>query len=123
AVGTLAVQFAKRRGAHVLATASGRDAIALVRRLGAKGVFDPRSKNAIEQLKALAPGGINAVLALAGGDMLERCIDLVRPGGRVARPNGVEPAPKRRKNVRVFAYDAVAGRRESERLERAVEEA
>ena len=121
AVGSLAVQFAKRRGAKVLGTASGSEATKLVRSLGATGVFDPRSKNSVEQLKALAPGGINAVLALAGGNMLERCIDLVRPGGRVAHPNGVEPKPKNRKNVRVLAYDAVAGRRESERLDRAVE--
>lgn len=36
-VGTLAVQFAKRRKARVLATASGRAAARLVRRLGADG--------------------------------------------------------------------------------------
>jgi NADPH:quinone reductase-like Zn-dependent oxidoreductase len=123
AVGTLAVQFAKRRGAKVLGSASASEATKLVRSLGATGVFDPRSKNAVEQLKALAPDGINAVLALAGGDMLERCLDLVRAGGRVAHPNGVEPKPKKRKNVRVLAYDAAGGRREFERLDRAVEEA
>jgi NADPH:quinone reductase len=123
AVGTLAVQFAKRRGAKVLGTASGSEATKLVRSLGATGVFDPRSKNAMEQFKALAPDGINAVLALAGGDMLEQCIELVRPEGRVAYPNGVEPAPKRRKNVGVIAYDAAGGRQEFERLDRAVEEA
>src|SRR5207249_4836771 len=39
AVGTHAVQFAKWRGARVLATASGRAATELVKRLGAKGVF------------------------------------------------------------------------------------
>ena len=35
AVGTLAVQLAKLRGARVLATASGEEGVALVRRLGA----------------------------------------------------------------------------------------
>src|SRR5439155_25536878 len=34
-VGSLAVQFAKMRGARVLATASGRDGLSFVRRLGA----------------------------------------------------------------------------------------
>ncbi len=81
AVGTLAVQFAKLREARVLATASGRDAAKLVLRLGADGVIDARSSGAVEQLRALAPGVVDAVLAFAGGETLERCLDLVRPGG------------------------------------------
>lgn len=81
------------------------------------------TKKGVEQLRALAPDGIDAILALAGGETLERCIDLVRPGGRVAYPNGVEPAPKRRPKLKVIAYNAVAGRREFDQLERAVEEA
>jgi NADPH2:quinone reductase len=123
AVGTLAVQFAKRRGARVLGTASGREASTLVKRLGASGVFDPRSPRAIQELQKLAPDGIDAVLALAGGDKLERCLDLVRSGGRVAFPHGVEPEPKRRPKVRVIAYDAEPSALASARLERAVDEA
>lgn len=123
AVGTLAIQFAKRRRARVLATARGRRAIALVRRLGADSVIDIRSKNGPERLSKLAPDGIDAALALAGGDELERCLSLVRAGGRVAYPNGVEPEPRHRRRVRLLAYDAVAGPREFARLERAVAEA
>ncbi len=41
AVGTLAVQFAKRLGACVLGTASGQHASLVVKRMGADGVFDP----------------------------------------------------------------------------------
>ncbi len=123
AVGTLAVQFARRRGARVLAMVRGRDASLLVRRLGAEAALDTRRDDAVERLGALAPRGLDAVLALSGGDVLERSLDLVRPGGRVAYPNGVEPEPRRRRRVRLFAYDAVAGRREFARLERAVAEA
>lgn len=123
AVGTLALQFAKRRRADVLATASGRDAAALLRRLGADGVFDARSDDAVERLRALAPDGIDAALALAGGDTLEQCLGLVRAGGRVAYPNGVEPEPRRRRGVRLLAYNAEHGPQEFERLERAVAEA
>jgi NADPH2:quinone reductase len=119
AVGTLAVQFAKRRRARVIATATGTDASALVRSLGANAVFDARSKDAVEQLRKLARGEIDAALVLASGDSLEECLNLVRPGGRVAYPNGVEPAPKRRRNIRLLAYDAVAGPSEFARLERA----
>ena len=123
AVGTLAVQFAKRRGARVVATASGRKAAALVRRLGADGVIDARSGKAIEKLRELAPDGIDAVLALAGGDELERCLELVRDGGRIAHPNGIEPLPRPRRKVRIRGYDAIAGSREFAQLARAVDEA
>ena len=123
AVGTLAVQFAKWRGARVLATASGRAATMLMRRLGASGVFDPRSKRGLEQLRELAPDGIDAVLALANGGALERCLELVLPGGRVAYPNGVEPEPRRRPKIRLLAYDGTAGPHEFARLNRAVDEA
>jgi len=123
AVGTLAVQFAKLRRARVLGIASGRDATALVRRLGADGVFDARRSDAAAQLRALAPEGLDAVLALAGGETLERCLDLVRSGGRVAFPKGVEPPPTRRRGITVRGYDAVAGPREWARLNHAVVEA
>jgi NADPH:quinone reductase-like Zn-dependent oxidoreductase len=123
AVGTLAVQFAKYRRARVLGTASGDGAEFLVRELGADHVIDARRDDAVAQLRALAPDGLDAVLALAGGDALERCLDLVRVGGRVAYPNGVEPVPRERASFRLIAYDAVTGQKEFEHLERAVEEA
>lgn len=123
AVGSLAVQFAKRRKALVLGTASGREAARLVRRLGADAVIDARSGDAVERLRALAPDGIDALLALAGGDPVGRLLPLVRAGGWIAYPNGVEPEPKPRPSVRVRAYDAVAGPREFARLDRAVAEA
>jgi len=123
AVGTLAVQFAKRRGAHVIGTASGRRAAALVRRLGADAVIDARSDQAAERLRELAPDGIDAVLALAGGEELERCLDFVRDGGRIAHPNGIEPEPTRRRRFRIRGYDGVAGSREFAQLARAVDQA
>ena len=121
AVGTLAVQFAKLRGARVIGTATGRDAIHLVTDLGADATVDGRSNQVAEQLRALAPRGLDAVLALAGGENLERCLDLVRSGGRIAYPNGVEPEPKHRPKVRAVAYDAVAGPKEFAELNEAVE--
>lgn len=123
AVGTLAVQFAKRRRARVLAVVRGRHAAALVRRLGADAVIDTRSSGALERLRELAPDGIDAALAFAGGDALERCLSFVRAGGRVAYPNGVEPEPRRRRGVRLRTYNAAAGPREFAQLERAVAEA
>ena len=70
-VGTLAIQFAKLRGARVLATVSGEDGAILARGLGADAVVDGRKGN-IEAAAKLCPHGVDAVLALAGGDALER---------------------------------------------------
>jgi NADPH2:quinone reductase len=121
-VGTLAIQFAKWRGARVLATATGRGAANLVRLLGAEASFDARARDAVEQLRRLTPGGIDAVLALAGGDMLNRTLDFVRNRGRVAYPNGVEPPPRRNRRYRLIAYDANNSARDLARLERAAVE-
>jgi NADPH:quinone reductase len=123
AVGTLAIQFARARRARVLATASGQDGAALVLELGAEAAIDLRHDDAVERLRALAPNGLDAALALAGGDALERCLDLVRSGGRVAYPNGVEPEPRSRRGVRAVAYDAAVDPRKFAELERALEEA
>jgi NADPH:quinone reductase-like Zn-dependent oxidoreductase len=122
AVGTLALQFAKRKGARVIASASGRDGAALAKKLGADGVFDPRKDDLKERLDALAPDGLDAILALAGGDGLTQCLDHLKRGGRVAYPNGVEPAPRKRRGVELIAYDAAVGPKEFARLERAVDE-
>ena len=107
-LGTIAVQIAKRRGASVIATASGRAAMRVVSELGADVVVDARRAFAIDEIRDAAPDGLDAVLALAGGRELERCMDLVRHGGRVAFPHGVEPEPKRRPGVPVHGFDGVA---------------
>jgi NADPH2:quinone reductase len=122
-VGSLALQFAKLRGARVLATATGSDGLAFVRRLGADAAVDGRRQDIAATVRRFAPGGIDAVLALAGGEPLTRCLDAVRRGGRLAYPSGVEPEPRKRRGIRIVSYDAVAGVREFERLGRAVEAA
>jgi NADPH2:quinone reductase len=104
-VGSMAIQFAKLRGARVLATASGEDGLAFVKKLGADAVVDGRRGNIAASAHDFAPVGVDAVLGLAGGEALERCIDAVRPGGRVAFPWGVEPKPKARADVTITGYD------------------
>ncbi len=121
AVGSLALQFARLRKARVIGTASGREAADLVPRLGADGVIDARSEEAVEQLRRLAPEGIDAVLAFAGGEGLERCLDLLRKGGRLAYPNGVEPVPRRRRTFQVISYNGEASAQNFDRLRRAAE--
>jgi NADPH:quinone reductase len=122
ALGTLAVQVAARyRGARVIAIASGSDARTLLEKLGAEAIIDGRRRDALGRIKEAAPDGLDAILALAGSPVLNSCIGLVRRGGRVAYPNGVEPEPRRRARVRMIAYDASASPAAFARLGRAVE--
>jgi NADPH2:quinone reductase len=122
-VGTLAIQFAKRKRARVIATASGTEASLLAKKLRANEIFDARDADAVERLNALAPKGIDAALVLASGDTLEACLDLVKPEGRIAYPNGVWPEPKKRRDVKALSYDAETGQQAFERLEKAATEA
>jgi NADPH:quinone reductase-like Zn-dependent oxidoreductase len=124
AVGTMALQFAKRHGARVIATATGRKATRLVLSLGADTAFDARADDVLARLRALAPDGLDAVLALAGGRALNECLDGMNTNGRVAYPNGIEPEPKaRRRRFTVQGYDAEVGAKQFARLARAVDEA
>lgn len=123
AVGSMAVQFAKERGARVFAVASGKDGVQLVKRLGSDDAVDGHKEDFVEAAFRFAPKGMDAVLLLASGESAERCLDVLRQGGRLAYPNGVEPAPKKRRGMKIISYDAVAGVREFERLNRAIQKA
>ena len=120
-VGSLALQFAKLRGARELATASGEDGASFVKGLGADVVVDGRKGDIPAAARQFAPEGVDAVLAFAGGDALDRCLDALKPGGRVAFPWGVSPEPKTTINVRSSTrYNAIAGPQEFERLNQAI---
>ena len=122
-VGTFALQFAKLRGARVLATASGPDGVALARKLGADAAVDGRHGDIAKAVHEFAPDGVDAILALAGGEALERSIDTLHKNGRLAYPNGIEPEPKKRRGIKTKSYDGTAGVKEFERLSRAIEAA
>jgi len=122
-VGTLAIQFAKERGAKVLAVASGRAGVELAKRLGADVAVDGHREDFVEAAFQFAPKGVDAVLVLGSGDSVLDCLDALRQGGRLAYPNGVEPAPEKRRGLKIISYDAKAGVREFEKLNRAVRKA
>lgn len=76
-VGHLAVQFAKRTGAHVSGTASDRNHDFLVD-LGVDQVINYKTERFEEKAS-----GVDAVLDAMGGEVLYRSIACVKPGGRV----------------------------------------
>ena len=100
----------------VALTSMRTSAIPATIQTAAVGRFGPPS--ALKLLRKFAPDGLDRVLALAGGKALERCLDFVRPQGRVAYPNGVEPEPVARRAFRTRSFDAVASPREFAKLNR-----
>ena len=119
-IGHIAVQLAKRMGARVLAVASGRDGVELVRRLGADAAIDGKADDVARAARDLAPGGLDAALVLVHGKSLAPALAAIRKGGRIAHPNGVEPAPQGPPGVQVLAYDGVPGHDALERLNRLI---
>src|ERR1700731_4097088 len=91
--------------------------------MGAHSVVDGKRVDIDDQARRFAPDGFDAILALAGGDALEKCLNLLRPGGRLPHPNGIEPVPKKRRGISVIRYDGISGVREFERLNAAVQAA
>ena len=76
--GVFAVQFAKWRGAKVVATASGGN-LEFLRSIGADEVIDYRSSRFED-----VAGTVDAVIDLVGGDVQARSMPLIRRGGRLA---------------------------------------
>jgi NADPH:quinone reductase-like Zn-dependent oxidoreductase len=76
-VGTMAVQLAHHAGAHVIATASARNA-GLVKSLGADEVIDYRTQD-LGQVR-----DIDLVIDVIGGVTLDRSWAVLRAGGRIA---------------------------------------
>lgn len=85
-VGSLAVQLVASRGAEVIATARPGEEADFVTGLGATSVVD-YAGDVPAQVRALRPGGVDAVIHLAGDGM--QLADLVVPGGRFASTLGL----------------------------------
>ena len=79
-VGGYAVQMARARGAHVIATVRGDADEA--RRLGAEEVYDTKAVDVIDALRASHPDGVDAVLDLVNGpDAIRRDAEILKSGG------------------------------------------
>jgi NADPH:quinone reductase len=87
-VGGYAIQLAAARGATVIATAKAGGQADFVRDLGAAHAVDYTGDLA-GQVRAIAPGGVDAVLHFAGDPAA--LADLLAAGGRLASTLGFGP--------------------------------
>ena len=84
-VGHVAVQLAKARGAHVVATVSSDNKAELAKRLGADGTANHRTETP-EEIVAAHGGadGFDVVIDATGGTDLAGALAMARPSGQVA---------------------------------------
>ncbi|MDB5073300.1 MAG: NADP-dependent oxidoreductase [Candidatus Eremiobacteraeota bacterium] len=99
AVGSMAVQLAKRWGLRVIGSASSAEKARVVREeFGADGAFDYHD-GPYKQLRALAPDGIDYYFDNVGGEQLEAAIAVTRDHARivlcgaVSQYNAASPPP------------------------------
>jgi len=104
-IGHLAVQIAQNMGARVFAIASGEDGVAMLRGLSADAVVDGRKDGVLLAARRFAPTGFDAALFTAGGELTNSLVQCVRPGGRMAYPNGIYPIPDTRPGISLTGYN------------------
>lgn len=88
AVGTLAIQLAKRRGLHVAASASAANQ-EYMQALGADKTVDYRDTDWQDQVRAWAPGGVAGAVAIQPNTGAES-MQVVRDDGAVVMVSGDE---------------------------------
>jgi len=115
-VGHIMLQLAKREGARVLAVASGRDGVALAEGLGADLAVNGKAADVAKAVRGFAPEGPAAALVFANGDKLAAALKLVRKGGMIAYPEGVEPEPKGPAGVKVRSFNGQSAPESFDRL-------
>lgn len=100
AVGSMAVQIAKLKGARVIASAGSDEKAAWVKQLGADHVINYKTAgNLTEALRAAAPDGIDVYYDNVGGAHLEAALDVAKPKARfvicgmIAGYNDETPVP------------------------------
>ncbi|MEV0948265.1 NADP-dependent oxidoreductase [Rhodococcus sp. NPDC049939] len=85
AVGSIAGQIAKLKGARVIGIAGGREKCAwLTNELGFDAAIDYKSESVVKALHAAAPDGIDLYFDNVGGEILDAALAHLRKNARVA---------------------------------------
>jgi NADPH:quinone reductase len=102
AVGNAAVQLARWAGATVIATISGEAKAELAHRAGAHHVVNYRDPDAADQIRRVAPEGVDIIVEVAAGPNAELDQSVLRPRGTIAiyaNDGGIPFAPDVRTNM------------------------
>jgi NADPH:quinone reductase len=84
AVGHAAIQLARWAGARVIGTVSGAEKAKLARAAGADHVVNYRDSDAVEQIRSVAPDGVDVVVEVAPAVNAALNVDVLAPNGTVA---------------------------------------
>ncbi|MGW2602068.1 SDR family NAD(P)-dependent oxidoreductase, partial [Streptomyces klenkii] len=114
-VGLAALQYARRVGARVIATAGSPAKRGLLELLGAEHVLDSRTLGFADQVRELTSGeGVDIVLNSLAGEAIARNLDVLRTGGRCVElgkrdihSGGRLPLRAFRNNLSFHAVDAL----------------
>ena len=83
-IGTMAIQMARARGAHVLATAGTAAKCEACLALGAERAFNYRETDFVQAARDATGGrGVDVVLDIVGGDYMQRNVDVLALDGRL----------------------------------------
>lgn len=83
-VSAFALQIAAHLGARVVVT-SGSDAkLARAREMGAVGGANYRTQDWAREINTLSNGGPDVVIDSVGGETFAKCVEILKPGGRIA---------------------------------------
>lgn len=104
-IGHFAVQLGKIMGANVLAVASGDDGVEYVKSLDCDKVINGYTDNIKKAAREFSTDGIDAALLTAGGEKAKEAIEGIKPGGRVAYPNGIQDPPEEAEGINIQSYD------------------
>jgi len=84
AVGNAAIQLARWAGAKVVATVSSDEKARLARAAGAHRAVNYKQADAVEQIRRVAPDGVDFVIEVAAGVNAELDLAVLRPRGTIA---------------------------------------
>jgi NADPH:quinone reductase len=88
-VGIAAIQIGKQAGAKVVTTTSGDEKARRLGQLGANAVIDyTRNDFVAEGLRATDDRGFDVVLEMIGGEVYQKSIEVLAPGGRLVSIGG-----------------------------------
>jgi NADPH2:quinone reductase len=102
AVGNAAIQLARWAGATVIATVSSEAKAELAGRAGANHVVNYRDADAADQIRRVAPAGVDVIVEVAAGSNAELDQAVLKPRGTIAiyaNDGGVPFAPDVRANM------------------------